>query len=181
MMVIVALLCACSEQVEDPLSASAQLPDTFSTTTSEGPPPVEALVAELRKFLPEGWDIVETNHGQVEPVRWLKGPGWHIRLKRVTDAPEEYWKSGRAGTVQLWIMERGYAPKHDKYAGMRAGSGPNVGPAREVGYWHGRRVLIWGGASDWENWESDVLFALDSTAQHPATGDVQENDRDEHR
>jgi ankyrin repeat protein len=122
--------------------------------------PIETLVAALAKFLPNNWVIVETRHGQVEPVHWLKGDGWHIGMQRIGFEPID-WKKGKAGDIRVWIMDKGYAPKESKYP---AGA-PQVGAAQEVNPWHGRRVLIWGGAKDWVKWKDNVLSALKSTVE----------------
>ncbi len=132
--------------------------------------PVEALVVALGKFLPKNWDIVENSHGQVEPVHWLVGNGWLIRMQRRGYKPID-WKKGKGGDVRVWIMDKGYTPKGDKYPNVRGrpGAGPQVASAQEVDLWHGRRVLIWGGAIDWKTWRDDVLSALRATTESLTT------------
>ena len=127
-----------------------------------GQPPIEALKLRLGKFLPQNWQIVEAKHGQTTPTHWPTGPGWHIGVQRrgytALDA-----KRGKGGEVHLWIMEVGYAPKHDKYFDVTPYPA-QTGPAGEIERWHGRRVFLWGGAPDWPGLEGDISQALSTTA-----------------
>ena len=79
--------------------------------------------------------------------------------------PED-WKPGRGGEVRLWIMEPGYAPKLDKYAGADRDTAPPpaAAPAAvEIATWRGRRVFLWGGGDDWPTMKADILAALKAT------------------
>ena len=102
-----------------------------------------------------------TSPARSTPTHWDEGPGRRIQLQRKGYTDDD-WKHGKGGLVDLWIMDPGYPPVGDKYAGL-GGNGPQVSPAREIGVWLGRRVFLWGSAPEWQTMETDILAALKAT------------------
>lgn len=139
-----------------------------ATAPASRPAGIEPLVKALKARLPKTWELHAVRRGRTEPVHWPAGTGDTIICRRKGYTPAD-WKRGKGGVVNLYVMDAGYAaakPLHGREA--------QVGPAREIARWRGRRVFVFGeGNRDWRNWMTDVSLAVlaaaaDAAATRPA-------------
>jgi HEAT repeat protein/beta-lactamase regulating signal transducer with metallopeptidase domain len=112
---------------------------------------LKPLLDRMAAVLPKTWEFVGQKRGKVTPSYWKDGTGVKLTWQRKGFKPEDIRGGGQAN---VWIMDADYAAKPPEEEGMQ------MFPADEIGKWHGRRVIFWGFAREWESMRTDVITAV---------------------
>ena len=125
---------------------------------------VEALVALLRLGMPADWEARPIRKGRIAPIYWPEGQGVHINLlPKAAAKPVDRKPTG----VHLWVM----SPQYWAHPPRNKGNRQTI-RARQIAFWRGRRVFIWGDpGKPWppEKYIDVVRGALASSSGIPGT------------
>ena len=114
----------------------------------------DSILENIKKVLPDSWEIYSYEKGIVQPMHRPKGEGESIFLN-----PKNNKYFGKTGGISIWIMDEEYGfPNIDKNYDS---SLIQAAPSRIFGTLSGRPIFMWGRAGrSWPTWEEDILKAF---------------------